>query len=641
MTKLNRITDNPILIPSSKNIWEAKAAFNGCAVKDKDEFHLVYRACSPDLYYRGFSMQISSIGYAQSNDGVHFENHRQLIKPEHDWEIFGCEDPRITKFNDKYFIFYTALSDYPFSASGIKIGLAITTDFKTIEKYPVTTFNSKAMALFPEKVNGKIAAILTANTDIPPSKICIAFFDKEEEIWSKDYWENWYSYLDDHVVSLQRNANDQIEVGAPPIKTKYGWLVIYSYIKNYFSQSKIFGIEAVLLDLKNPFEILGRTNEPILIPQMDYELYGNVSNIVFPSGALVHDKKLFVYYGASDTTCSLATCNLDDLISEIHKEIEVQPIRGNFNMVRLERFEENPIIQPKKENIWEAKATFNPAAIYENDKIHLVYRAMSEDNTSVLGYASSKDGVHIDERLNESIYVPREDFESKKKPGNSGCEDPRITKIGNRFYMCYTAFDGENPPRVALTSIEIQDFLDKNWKWEKPKLISPLGIDDKDACILPRKINGKYIVFHRLETCIWIDFVDDLNFIDRKYLSGDILIEPRENNWDNDKVGIASPPIETKIGWLMLYHGIYKNQYYKVGAALLDINDPTKIISRLDYPILEPEMKYEKEGQVSNVVFPCGALAIRNKLFVYYGGADRVVGVATVDLKRLLEGLLG
>lgn len=315
MLQLERFSENPILLPNKENAWEAEAAFNGCAIKVGNDFHLVYRAMSAPQSHRGFNMQISSIGCAESKDGIHFKNRRQLIKPEYDWEIFGCEDPRVTKLDGKYYIFYTALSAYPFSPEGIKIGLAITRDFKTIEeKYPVTPFNSKAMAFFPERINGKIAGILTANTDIPPAKIAIALFDEESQIWSRDYWGDWYSSLDAHLVPLQRSPSDHIEVGAPPIKTKHGWLLIYSYIKNYLSSPRSFGIEAVLLDLENPNKVISRTKEPLLVPEEDYELYGNVPNIVFPSGAIINNKKLLIYYGAADTTCCLATVELKALL---------------------------------------------------------------------------------------------------------------------------------------------------------------------------------------------------------------------------------------------------------------------------------------------------------------------------------------
>src|SRR3989338_8825365 len=116
---------------------------------------MLYRAESSERDFEGAYRSISTIGYANSTDGIHFENQKQLIKPEKPWEKFGCEDPRVTFLNDKYYIFYTPLSTYPFSAPGIRVGLAITKDFKTIEaKHPVTPFNAKAMALFPQKING-------------------------------------------------------------------------------------------------------------------------------------------------------------------------------------------------------------------------------------------------------------------------------------------------------------------------------------------------------------------------------------------------------------------------------------------------------------------------------------------------------
>ena len=179
-------------------------------------------------------MSVSSIGYAKSDDGLNFSARRQFIKPQYDWEKFGCEDPRITKLDGKYFIFYTALSNYPYTPEGIKVGLATSLDLEKIEeKHPVTPFNAKAMALFPERIGGKIAAILTANTDKPPSKICIAMFDSTDQIWSFSNWDKWYKSLDYHVVPLCRLDADQVEVGAPPVKTDHGWLIVYSYISNY------------------------------------------------------------------------------------------------------------------------------------------------------------------------------------------------------------------------------------------------------------------------------------------------------------------------------------------------------------------------------------------------------------------------
>ena len=211
MHTLTRSTANPILLPNGSNDWEKKAAFNGSVVKQNGQFHMVYRALSNPTYYQGHNLELSTVGYAVSSDGIHFADHRQLIKPEYLWELYGCEDPRITYLNGMYYIFYTALSNYPFNADGIKVGLATSSDLKTIEeKHLITPFNAKAMALFPEKIDGKIAVILAANTDRPPSKIAIAMLDREEELWNENFWHNWYAYVDDHTVPLLRTPSDQV-----------------------------------------------------------------------------------------------------------------------------------------------------------------------------------------------------------------------------------------------------------------------------------------------------------------------------------------------------------------------------------------------------------------------------------------------
>lgn len=645
MFKFIRSPENPILLPDEKKDWEAEAAFNGCPVNDGKKVHLVYRAVSSIQEHHGVNMSVSTIGHAVSGDGIHFEKREQFIKPEYDWESFGCEDPRITKLGDKYFIFYTALSGYPFSAENIKIGVAITKDFKKIEKHPVTTFNSKAMALFPKLINKKFAAVLTVHTDLPPAKISIAFFDSEKQMWSADYWKKWHESLDEHVIPLMRDSRDHIEIGAPPVETKDGWLLIYSYIKNYLSSPRVFGIEAVLLDLKNPQKVIARTEGPLLVPEEKYELNGEVPNIVFPSGAILEKNKLYLYYGAADTSCCLAVGNAKDLIENhlVYKNSsEIEEVDDRSNLIKLQRFVGNPIISPRPEFSWENEETFNPAAIELGGKIHIIYRAMSKDGTSVLGYANTKDGFNIDERLNHPIYVPREDFENKKKPGNSGCEDPRITKIGDMVYMLYTAFNGVDAPRVAFTSIKAKDFIEHNWNWEKPVLISMPGVCDKDACLLPKKINDRYVMFHRLDDSICISSINDLIFEPDEWLDHGEHIKPRIDKWDNRKVGIAAPPLETKDGWLLIYHGVSDpGGIYKLGAVLFDLDDKNKVSikARTDYPIFEPEMRYEKEGVVPKVVFPCGVATIKDNLFVYYGGADKVVGVATAKLSETLRKL--
>lgn len=627
---VQRSEANPILRPNPSVSWEAEAVFNGCPVRKDGKICLLYRALSSYETVDGVTLRLSRIGLAESEDGVEFYGRRVLIYPEYRWEWFGCEDPRVTELDGKYYIFYTALSQWPPTPDGIKVAVAVSRDLRGAEeKHLVTPFNAKAMALFPERINGFLWAVLTVHTDRPPAKICLASFEDESELWSEDYWRKWYSEFDKHSLPLQRRPQDHIEVGAPPIETPYGWLLIYSYIRDYFSpQKRLFGVEAVLLDLHNPTKIIARTDSPILTPGEYYERIGMVPNVVFPSGALLEDDTIYLYYGAADTTCCLAYINLPILVWTMREK-----------PVKLVRPQGNPIITPIRSHYWEAKATFNPAAIYLGGKVHIIYRAQSEDNTSVLGYATSEDGVKITYRSPEPIYVPRAPFEKKAAPGlGSGCEDPRVMLIGNKIYMTYTAYDGLNA-RVALTSISVDDFLAGRWdKWAYPVIISPYDVFDKNSSIFPEKYMDSFIVVHRIGDCIDYELREDLDFTG-KPLKHHPWIFPRKGMWDSRKVGIGPPPIKIREGWLLFYHGVSDEGVYRVGVLLLDPKNPLRVIARSDEPLMEPEEWYERWGQVPNVVFPCGAVLIDDTIFIYYGGADTVVGVATISVRDVLRHL--
>lgn len=630
---VRRSTNNPLLAPIGDRPWEAQGTFNGCPVMKGTITHLLYRAQGrPDVLQTPAG--ISTIGKALSLDGEKFQNRRQFIAPEAEWEKYGCEDPRVTLFEGKYVIFYTALGGVPFGPGNIKIAIAISKDLETItERHLVTPFNAKAAALFPERVGKKITVILTAHTDEPPARIAIAQCDSLDELWSLEFWQEWHNKLDTHIINPLRSPNDHVEVGAPPIKTKDGWLLFYSYIQNYFGGGeRVFGIEAVLLDLKDPTKIIGATKGPIMVPEEIYERYGAVPNIVFPSGALLNKNgRIDLYYGAADTVCAKASLDLDDFLTAL-----VPKKRAELAV----RAKENPIITPDSKHPWESEATFNAAAIDLGGSVHLLYRAMGADKTSVLGYARSKDGIKMI-RNGEPAYTPREEFEQKKHDGNSGCEDPRLTKIGDTIYMTYTAYDGVRPTRVALTSISSKDFLaGKFEKWSTPQLTTPDNVGDKDMCLLPEKIGGQYMLLHRIDPQLCADFLDTLDFKKSRLTRCIEIMGPRPGMWDSVKIGIAGPPIKTKAGWLLIYHGVSRTGTYRLGAALLDLKNPTTVLARAIDPILEPEEKYELEGQVHRAVFSCGAVLRDDTLLIYYGGADTVMAVAKMSLKRLLKVLL-
>ncbi|OQA02872.1 MAG: Beta-1,4-mannooligosaccharide phosphorylase [bacterium ADurb.Bin400] len=153
------------------------------------------------------------------------------------------------------------------------------------------------------------------------------------------------------------------------------------------------------------------------------------------------------------------------------------------------------------------------------------------------------------------------------------------------------------------------------------------SVDSKDAALFPEMIDGQYVILHR----IWIAYSQDLeNWYDHR-----ILLKTRKNSWDSGKIGAGSPPIKTEHGWLLFYHGTDHQNIYRLGIILLDLDDPTKVLYRSEEPVLEPEKPYEKEGLVPNVVFTCGVVEKDDKFFVYYGAADRCIGVATIERERL------
>lgn len=632
MFVIKKSTSNPILTPG-KEAWDAIGAFNPSPVTLGKKKFILYRAISKSIQGQT-PEQISTIGITHTENGKTYKDRRQFIVPEYAWEKFGCEDPRAVKINGRHLIFYTAMGEFPFRKEGIKVGVAISRDMKKIkEKHLVTPFNAKAMTLFPEKINGKYYAILSVDTDNPPDKTAIVSFDKLEDIWDHKNWQKIYSHINDYAIELRRSGMDQIEVGAPPIKTKHGWLLVYSHIQNYFGGGdKLFGIEAVLLDIDNPTKIIGRTRGPIIAPEEKYEMEGAVPNVVFPTGAEVEKEILTIYYGAADTNSCVAKVVLDDLVESLCAETK--------DDYRFKRFYKNPIMVPNRLHAWESQAVFNSASIDLGGNIHILYRALSKNSTSTLGYASSKNGLDIDYRSALPIYVPRENFENKRQAGNSGCEDPRLVKIGKDIHMFYTAYNGVDLPQVAASHIRQEDFLARNWRWSKPVLITPSGIDDKDTCILPEKIKGKWVILHRIGLDVCADHLDSLDFEKDKAKKCIVVLEPRKGMWDSEKVGISAPPIKTKHGWLLTYHGISKNHHtYRIGAALLSLTNPTKVIARSTDPILEPEEAYEKTGIVPNVVFPCGLVLRDDILYIYYGGADKVVSVATMKLKNILNPL--
>ncbi len=296
--------------------------------------------------------------------------------------------------------------------------------------------------------------------------------------------------------------------------------------------------------------------------------------------------------------------------------------------MKLRRYEGNPILKPKPENDWESEDVFNPAVVYDEGLFHLLYRGVGRDGISRIGYAVSMDGFNFF-RFDKPVFTPKLILEPR------GCEDPRVVKLESRYYMTYTAYS-ERGIRVGLAVSD--NFI----SWERYEAWWP-EMDNKDAVLFPEKIGGKYVLLHRPtregeRMGIWIAYSNDLT---EWYGEREIMApSEEEGSWESEKIGAGAPPIKTEKGWLLLYHGVDEDKVYRLGAAMLSLEEPEKILFRHPDPILEPEADYEIRGEVPNVVFTCGACEVRDKYYVYYGGADSVVCVATVDKEEMLGDFL-
>lgn len=295
---------------------------------------------------------------------------------------------------------------------------------------------------------------------------------------------------------------------------------------------------------------------------------------------------------------------------------------------KMRRFQDNPILKPDPSNEWESRLVFNAAAIEVGKRVHLLYRALGNDGISRIGYASSSDGYIFDERSPTPVFEPKNNAE------DYGCEDPRLTRFDSKIIMAYTALteiDHDQLYQISLTSISVNDFLSKQWNWNE-RLLPFRGVRNKDGVVFPKKIDGKYVMLHRLEPDMCVAYSDDL----KRWYDIRAFMRPRTKSWDCWKIGGAGVPIELNEGWLVLYHGVSFEKVYSLGVILLDRDNPESVLYRSETPILTPVADYERFGKVPNVVFSCGNVLIDDEVFVYYGGADSVVCLATYELNELL-----
>lgn len=459
--------------------------------------------------------------------------------------------------------------------------------------------------------------------------------EKDIRIAYSNFLYHW-KVLAQPLLTPRPNAfdNGDIEVGNA-YQLDEQILVIY-YVKKKVEKTNRYYVGAVLFDKEDPEKVVWRSEDPLWEHPEEFH-----NDSLTPLGSAIINDELILYWLLGDATLFAVPCPIPNRHTGLSNK--------HFSSI-ITKANHNPIIAPRPDKPWESRATFNSAAVYDDGKVHFLYRALGDTDLSVIGYATSSDGLNIDHRSDEPIYIPREPFET---PGNhafktiaehfvsgggyGGVEDPRITRVENKMFLTYVAFDGATPPRSAVSSIDINDFRNKNWdKWETPKLITAPGMVNKSAVIFPRKVNGKYVVLHRVYPNILVDYLDDLEFND--YLQGHHFIAPRKKFWDSKKIGAGAPPMETKDGWLLIYQSVgYQDPgRYKIGAMMLDKQNPSKVLYRTHTPIIEPVEPYENNGFKAGVVYPCGSVIMKDKLHIYYGGADSYVNAASADLEEFV-----
>jgi predicted GH43/DUF377 family glycosyl hydrolase len=296
----------------------------------------------------------------------------------------------------------------------------------------------------------------------------------------------------------------------------------------------------------------------------------------------------------------------------------------------FKRYEANPILT-HRDWPYPVNSVFNPGAAMVDGRYLLLVRAEDRRGLSHLCAARSDDGItnwEID-TLPTLAPQPEKNFEE-----TWGIEDPRITRLDDLglWVVAYTAYS-EFGPLVSLASTK--DFIN----FQRLGPVTPP--EDKDAALFPVKFKGRYAMLHRPLPGIggkhvWISFSPDLKHWGDHQV---VLTARRGGWWDADKIGLSPPPIETAEGWLILYHGVKETvggAIYRLGLALLDREDPTRVIRRTDQWVLGPEESYEQSGDVGNVVFPCGWILQGDELRVYYGGADTCVALAVASLSDVL-----
>jgi len=331
------------------------------------------------------------------------------------------------------------------------------------------------------------------------------------------------------------------------------------------------------------------------------------------------------------------------------------------------------ILLEKTQLDFENVGVLNPAVIREGDCVHVFYRAVKKGNHSSIGYCKLDGPLTVAERWEKPIIVPEFEYESH------GVEDARIVKIDDLYYLTYTGYDGTNARGALAISKGLKDFikqgiivppityaefvflaesdgkvnenyyLNHKFYYHAADPEKKMMLWDKNVVFFPRRINGKLVFLHRIRPGIQIVSINSLEDLKKEFwdnyflnLQEHIVLDPIYKH-ESSYIGSGCPPIETEHGWLLIYHGVEHtgpDHVYSACAALLDLDNPVKVLARLPYALFSPQYEWELNGEVKNVVFPTGTALFGNTLFIYYGAADTQIACASVNFSGLLAELL-